>query len=175
MFAVGCAVHKSTGAFGFRVQFNQAVDLKAGDQVRMLGVQVGKVKRISVAQSSSRSQPVVDVAVLVDDPKVQVRKADTIRMATEGLLGPEYLEIDPATVQSLPIAPGSTVTGEPEEAAFSPKLAANLQPLLEIASKLAALPPAERKLMMDKFLKLLDQASKSSPHGTAVQSSGRIK
>src|SRR5512146_1283337 len=80
--------------FGFHVRFDQAVGLKAGDQVRMQGVQVGTVESVSVVQLSNSSQPTVDVAVSINDPKVQVRKADTFRIATEGLLGPEYLEID---------------------------------------------------------------------------------
>ena len=169
MLAVGCAARHN---FQFHVRFDQAVRLKAGDEVCMRGVPVGKVERVSLTQLPNSNQMAVDVAVLITDSKVQVRKGDTFRTETAGLLGQDYLEIDPVCVQSPPIAPGGAVTGERNATAFSPKLLANLQPVLEIAGKLAALPPDERKSMLDKFLKLLDQAQtnkKSDEPGKGVR------
>jgi phospholipid/cholesterol/gamma-HCH transport system substrate-binding protein len=167
LFGMACAARRGPSPFGFRVEFSQTVGLKPGDQVCMLGVPIGKVKQVNVMQKSSGAQPVVDVEVSIRDSNIRVRKDDTFRIATEGLLGNDYLEIDPAKFQSPPIATGSAVPGE--VSAFSPMVIANVQPLMEIARKLAALPPDEQTLMMTKFLKLLDQAPKNPSHGNAGQ------
>jgi hypothetical protein len=54
---------------------------------------------------------------------------------------------------------------------FSPDWLDEVQSLMEIAKKLAALPPKERKLMIARFTKLLDKAPKNTSGKEASQSS----
>lgn len=167
ILTAGCGAHHASAPFVFHVKFSQSVELKQGDQVRMLGVPVGKVEHVGISEQPGGPPPTVDVEVSILDPKVRVRRADSFQVGTQGLLGEGYLEIDPAQVKSPPIAEGSTVIGKVTTFSLSPEITAEIQPLMEIAEKLAELPPAERKLMIEQFTKLLDKAPKNPSHREA--------
>lgn len=152
--------HKSRN-FNFIVQFKQPAGLKAGDQVRCLGVAVGKVESVTIEQSNVSAPPLADVAVSLEKATIRVRRGDSFRVATAGLLGEAYLEIDPGKGSSPPITEGATVLGE-----NSPSLRdlhSNFKPLVEISTRLESLPPSERERMAAKFIELLDKASKKPP------------
>ena len=173
ILTLSCAGNRRARNFSFIVQFAQAPGLKAGDEVRCLGVPVGKVESIKIEQPRGSASPLLDVSVSLNDDAVRVRQNNSFRVATTGLLGEAYLEMDPGKGDSAPIADGATVAGESSPSLQN--LAANFQPLFEIATKLVSLPPGERERMAAEFLRVLDEASKKSSPKNPPKSNGEHK
>jgi ABC-type transporter Mla subunit MlaD len=159
ILTLSCTGNRRARNFSFIVQFAQAPGLKAGDEVRCLGVPVGKVESIKIEQPRGSASPLLDVSVSLNDDAVRVRQNDSFRVATTGLLGEAYLEMDP---------------GKGDSASLQ-NLAANFQPLFEIATKLVSLPPGERERMAAEFLRVLDEASKKSSPKNPPKSNGEHK
>jgi len=82
--------------------FNSAVGIKVGDPVRMAGVEVGKVKAISIDGSRVR----IDFEVSGD---TQIKADSVIQVRQTNLLGGQFLGITFGSADSELLAPGSTV------------------------------------------------------------------
>ncbi|MFO7570506.1 MAG: outer membrane lipid asymmetry maintenance protein MlaD [Smithellaceae bacterium] len=84
-------------------KFTTVAGLRTGNPVNILGIQVGRVHRISMDQENLRA--VVDIRVkkgikIYDDAIASIK--------TEGLIGDKYLNIDPGGGGD-PLAPGGTI------------------------------------------------------------------
>lgn len=88
---------------GFNAEFTNVGGLKGGDFVRIGGVEVGKVKDVSVLPDAS-----VDVAFSVDD---SVRLTDTSRAVVkyDNLYGDRYLALEEGVGGGNELAVGSTI------------------------------------------------------------------
>jgi phospholipid/cholesterol/gamma-HCH transport system substrate-binding protein len=86
----------------YKAYFKAAVGINAGDPVRMAGVEVGKIRTISIDDSRVR----IDFYVV----KGTRIKEDTIAMIRQtNLLGGQFLGLDFGSEQSRELPPGSTV------------------------------------------------------------------
>jgi phospholipid/cholesterol/gamma-HCH transport system substrate-binding protein len=88
--------------YGF---FNSSVGLKVSDPVRIAGVEMGKVRNISIEQNQVR----VDFYVNQSD---LIREDSVARVRQTNLLGGVFLGLDFGTSLSHPLAPGSEVKTE---------------------------------------------------------------
>lgn len=98
MLVAGLSVSQLAGLFGkadYEVEFAHAAGLKEGDPVRVSGVKVGSVERISLDGT------VVAVRVQLDDD-VRLGDRTTAALKVETLLGTEYVSLDSAGDDRLP-------------------------------------------------------------------------
>lgn len=92
----------------FHAQFKDVSGLKKGDDVRMLGVQVGKVTDVSVHQSSDHrlSNAIVSFTVKEDRPL----RADTVlAIRYQNLTGSRYLDLQTTGKDAQKVKPGTTI------------------------------------------------------------------
>jgi phospholipid/cholesterol/gamma-HCH transport system substrate-binding protein len=85
-------------------RFTSVTGLRAGSPVYMLGIKVGLVEGLSMDQDNQRA--VVELRIqrgmkIYDDAIASIK--------TEGLIGDQYLSIDPGGAGAL-LAPGGTIT-----------------------------------------------------------------
>ncbi len=78
--------------------FDSAAGLEKKSTVRVAGVSVGKVSDIHL-RSDGKAEVTLEV-----DPQVQLHRNSSAHVASLGLLGEKYIELDPGT-QSLPLLP----------------------------------------------------------------------
>jgi phospholipid/cholesterol/gamma-HCH transport system substrate-binding protein len=91
--------------YSYIARFDSAVGLKAGDPVRVAGVNVGKVKLIAIDNHQVRVDFYVNRADSVrEDSKAQIRQTN--------MLGGTFLGLDFGSVQSKVLTPGSEVLTE---------------------------------------------------------------
>ena len=117
-FLCGLALGLSTLACGpppfqFTVTFPGEATLEVGAPIRYQGVDVGRVTGIQLGQSDPERPARVEIRCAIDDPEVTVRRDDLIEIASDGLLGENYLRITPTPEPSPAVPPGSTVAGVP--------------------------------------------------------------
>jgi len=94
--------HPFAVQYHYVAYFNSAVGIKVGDPVRMAGVEVGKIKDISIDGERVR----IDFLV-ADNTKI---KADSIvQVRQTNLLGGQFLGISFGSAESEALAPDSTV------------------------------------------------------------------
>jgi len=91
-------------AYPLSARFTSVSGLRAGSPVFMLGIEVGKVERLTMDQESQKA--VVEVRIqkgmkIYDDAIASIK--------TEGLIGGMYLSIDPGGAGKL-LNPGGTIT-----------------------------------------------------------------
>jgi phospholipid/cholesterol/gamma-HCH transport system substrate-binding protein len=80
-------------SFSLRTSFQDASGLKPGAAVRLAGVHVGRVRSVR-AQPADHICPAAVGMQLQADYKLKIPGDSVVPIATEGLLGPAYLEID---------------------------------------------------------------------------------
>lgn len=85
--------------------FNQVNGLKEGNLVRYAGVEVGRVKAVTVAPDG------VNV-ILTINPDVQIPEGAHFTIGTDGLLGEKFINIIPPPNSSGIIPPNAVVRGE---------------------------------------------------------------
>ena len=91
--------------YSYIARFDSAVGLKAGDPVRVAGVNVGKVKLIVIDNQQVRVDFYVNrVDSVREDSKAQIRQTN--------MLGGTFLGLDFGSAQSKVLAPGSEVLTE---------------------------------------------------------------
>src|SRR3990172_3589573 len=91
-------------AYPLSARFTWVTGLRAGSPVYMLGIEVGKVGRLTMDQESQ--QAVIGMRIqkgmrIYDDAIASIK--------TEGLIGDRYLNIDPGGAGTL-LEPGGTIT-----------------------------------------------------------------
>jgi phospholipid/cholesterol/gamma-HCH transport system substrate-binding protein len=89
----------------YQVAMSSSGGVRQGDRVRISGVEVGRIEDVTLRPG--QEWPVLFNVVL--DPVVKVGEEASARIATEGLLGANYLEIDVGPASTPELAPGSTI------------------------------------------------------------------
>ncbi|MCG6533518.1 MAG: outer membrane lipid asymmetry maintenance protein MlaD [Syntrophales bacterium LBB04] len=85
-------------------RFTSVTGLRAGSPVYMLGIKVGRVEALSMDQDNQRA--VVELRIQTG---MKVYDDAIASIKTEGLIGDEYLSIDPGGAGTL-LVPGGTIT-----------------------------------------------------------------
>lgn len=113
--ASGCLAMAGCGPppFAFTVTFPGEATLEPGAAIRYQGVEVGEVTAVTLRQTDPERPARVEVACAIEDPEITIRRDDAIEIASDGLLGENYLRITPLPGASPAIAAGSTVAGIP--------------------------------------------------------------
>ena len=85
------------------VEFDSAAGLDPNASVRVAGVEVGRIKTISLKDSRAHLQ-------LLIQPEVKIGKDFTAVLTTKGLLGEKYLELIPGQPGAPPLNEGDYIT-----------------------------------------------------------------
>ncbi|WP_461167611.1 MCE family protein [Tsukamurella serpentis] len=103
----------------FHAKFKDVSGLKVGDDVRMLGVQVGKVRNIEVQQSSDHRLSNAAVTFTLQRER-KFRTDDTVAIRYQNLTGTRFLEVQPNPQRgSAPqVKPGSTIEENRTQSSF---------------------------------------------------------
>ncbi len=91
-------------AYPLSARFNSVTGLRSGSPVYMLGLEVGKVGRLTMDQEAQ--QAAVEIRIRKG---VRVYDDAIASIKTEGLIGDRYLSIDPGGAGTL-LKPGGTIT-----------------------------------------------------------------
>jgi phospholipid/cholesterol/gamma-HCH transport system substrate-binding protein len=92
----------------YSVIFDSSAGLNEGAAVRMGGVKVGSVRNIDFIDYKGKRRVVVDLLVRKD---LILHDKDRFKITIIGLLGDNYVEIDPGPSSAAVINPGATVEG----------------------------------------------------------------
>jgi len=88
--------------FTVRAYFHNAEGLKRGARVRANGVEIGRVKDLSLSPHLGQ-QPIEVVLRLDSRYAARIPSDSTATIATEGVLGPPYVEIDVSKATGNPV------------------------------------------------------------------------
>jgi len=91
-------------AYSLFARFTTVSGLRAGSPVDMLGIQVGRVERLTMDQEDQAA--VVEMRIQKD---IKVYDDAIASIKTEGLIGDMFLSIDPGGAGKL-LGPGGTIT-----------------------------------------------------------------
>jgi phospholipid/cholesterol/gamma-HCH transport system substrate-binding protein len=91
--------------YEIKVPFNEATQLAEQSDVRISGVNVGKVQSIALAPNGRQALATVDV----DDKYAPLPKSTRAILRTKTLLGETYIELTPGTSDGPQLADGGTV------------------------------------------------------------------
>jgi len=91
-------------AYSLFARFTSVTGLRAGSPIYMLGIEIGRTEQLSMDQKEQRA--VVEMRIkkgitIYDDAIASIK--------TEGLIGDQYLNINPGG-GGKPLAPGGTIT-----------------------------------------------------------------
>jgi len=89
-----------------RAYFHNAEGLKRGARVRANGLEIGRVKEVSLSPHLGE-QPVEVVLRLDSRYATRIPSDSTATIETEGVLGPPYVEIDVSKATGSPVGNGS--------------------------------------------------------------------
>ena len=99
MFTIG-GFEKFQRGLHIHALFNSAKELKIGDRVKMAGVEVGRVEKISLAESENGVKVRITMRLQADAPV----KTDTVaKIDFAGLMGQNYVSLDAARAKGLPV------------------------------------------------------------------------
>lgn len=128
-----------TDEISYRAQFTDVSGLATGDFVRIAGVEVGKVKKISITP---------DALALVEftaDPTVALTASSKAAVRWENPIGDRYLALTEGPTDPHRLTPGETIA------------AANTQPALDLDTLLGGFRPLFRALDPDQVNALSTQ------------------
>ena len=91
-------------AYSLFARFTTVSGLRAGSPVNMLGIEVGRVERLTMDQKDQKA--VVEIRIQKD---IKVYDDAIASIKTEGLIGDMFLSIDPGGSGKL-LGPGGTIT-----------------------------------------------------------------
>ena len=91
-------------AYSLFARFTTVSGLRAGSPVDMLGIEVGRVGRLTMDQKDQKA--VVEIRIQKD---IKVYDDAIASIKTEGLIGDMFLSIDPGGAGKL-LGPGGTIT-----------------------------------------------------------------
>lgn len=94
--------------YEYHVIFDTASALMKGAQVRVGGVNVGTVRDIDFVEHKGRRRVLVTLAIRED---LVLHRQDQFKITMLGLLGDNYVEIEPGPSDAGVLAPGDTVEG----------------------------------------------------------------
>ncbi|GAA1075091.1 MCE family protein [Tsukamurella spumae] len=102
----------------YHAKFKDVSGLKVGDDVRMLGVQVGKVKDIAVEQSSDHRISNAAVTFSLQNDR-KFRADDTLAIRYQNLTGSRFLELQPNPKSTAAqVKPGATIEEKYTQSSF---------------------------------------------------------
>ncbi|MCZ6777421.1 MAG: MlaD family protein [Acidobacteria bacterium] len=112
LFIVGSLWIAGTPFFGtprisYRIVMKESGGVKAGDRVRFAGVEVGRIQRVTL--DPDQEWPVVFHVSLQSD--IPVRIDSSAKIATTGLLGSKYLQVEPGSPTEDLLPPGGEIQG----------------------------------------------------------------
>lgn len=107
LVTAGCAVLAADDPYEVEVEFARTFNLFPGSPVRVLGVEVGSVKDLSVAPGDESV-----TATLLIDPDVELPAEASALIVPESLLGERYVQIDPPYTGGETLAAGATIPRE---------------------------------------------------------------
>jgi phospholipid/cholesterol/gamma-HCH transport system substrate-binding protein len=84
-------------------RFTSVTGLRIGNTVRIMGIEVGRVERLTMDQKEQKA--VVEIRI---QEGVKIYDDAIASIKTEGLIGDQYLSIDPGGAGA-PLAPGGTI------------------------------------------------------------------
>lgn len=112
LFAIGDLATYFSPGYCIRVVFDSAIGISRGSPVQYAGMEVGKVKAVSLLYAADQAPPKVEL--LIQLPRsVVVRADDSASISTFGLLGEKYLEISPGDGTGAALQSGDMLTGQP--------------------------------------------------------------
>jgi ABC-type transporter Mla subunit MlaD len=120
--------------FTARAYFHNAQGIKPDAKVRVNGLDVGKVKDVSLSPALG-DQPVEVLMRLDSRYAARIPNDSTATIATEGLLGPPYVEIDVSKASGGPVSNNGVLKGL--DTGSMPALQVFLDALGEQSKKLA--------------------------------------
>jgi len=85
-----------------RAYFSDAMNLRAGAPVRLAGVEIGWVESVR-ARPEQKDAPAEVVLVLTPSYELKIPNDSTASLASAGILGPTYVEIDVTSTSGPPI------------------------------------------------------------------------
>lgn len=91
-------------SYSLFARFTSVTGLRVGSSVHMLGIQVGRVERLTMDQKDQKA--VVEIRI---QEGVKIYDDAIASIKTEGLIGDQYLSIDPGG-SGAPLAHGATIT-----------------------------------------------------------------
>ena len=91
-------------SYSIYARFTSISGLRVGNPVNMLGLEVGRVEKLSMDQADQRA--VVEMRIKKD---VKIYDDAIASIKTEGLIGDKYVSIDPGGAGTL-LAAGGTIT-----------------------------------------------------------------
>src|SRR3972149_2380940 len=91
-------------AYPLSARFTSVTGLRAGSPVYMLGIEVGRVGRLTMDQESQKAA--VEMRI---QKGVKIYDDAIASIKTEGLIGDKYLSIDPGGAGAV-LKPGGTIT-----------------------------------------------------------------
>jgi phospholipid/cholesterol/gamma-HCH transport system substrate-binding protein len=92
-----------SGGYEVVAKFSRADGVNVGTDVRMSGIKVGTVSRMALDPQSYSA-----VLTLAVDGSVKLPDDSSIRITSDGLLGNQYLSIEPGGSQT-PVVPGGEI------------------------------------------------------------------
>jgi phospholipid/cholesterol/gamma-HCH transport system substrate-binding protein len=91
-------------AYSLFARFTSVTGLRVGSPIYMLGIEIGRAERLTMDQKEQRA--VVEMRIKKD---ITIYDDAIASIKTEGLIGDQYLNIDPGGAGA-PLAPGGTIT-----------------------------------------------------------------
>jgi phospholipid/cholesterol/gamma-HCH transport system substrate-binding protein len=94
----------SDDSYSLFARFTSVTGLRVGSSVHMVGIEVGRVERMTMDQKDQKA--VVEIRI---QEGIKVYDDAIAAIKTEGLIGDQYLSIDPGG-SGAPLTPGGTIT-----------------------------------------------------------------
>ena len=120
IFAVSGDISLFSDNATYKAKLSGAEGLKKGDEVRLAGVRIGSVKSVDFDQvpSDPSATSAVIVTMEVDgDARDRIRRDSFVILRQVGLLGGQYLDITPGTLQTDRLPEGEFIARGPAPSA----------------------------------------------------------
>lgn len=106
-YAINTADLSVSGGYAVKTEFREVAGLAPGSDVRIAGVKIGSVQSIDL--NTERYRPVISMSLR---DGVQVTEDSVVEIASEGLLGGNYLNIKPGASDFM-VKTGGALESEP--------------------------------------------------------------
>ncbi|MDP0399677.1 MlaD family protein [Tsukamurella strandjordii] len=115
---------------GYTAQFTNASGLRTGDDVRVLGVQVGKVKSVELRRGDGGRGSYAEVALSVENDQ-KIYRNSKLAIRFQNLTGQRYVDLQRAAATGDPMPEGATIKTDQTVPSFDITTVFNgLQPVL---------------------------------------------
>ncbi len=146
-------------------RFDSAAGLATNGRVEIAGVEVGRIKNISLVDHQAQ------VEILLQ-PGISLRQDARAAVRTKGMLGEKYIELHPGAPPAPPLASGGLITDTKSAMEFDqvldkvPQLVDDLRPILQDIRQVSqslqrVIGTAEGESSLKEMLANFNQASKS--------------